>query len=196
MDWNHLKKGGPQTLIASLGLSANGVQIPPKTFNRDPNVKQYVYLQAHFPGGVVLEKTVMVSFQSGYIFIQTDKTLYTPESIGESANRLGSVYSKDNEEQESWENFSILKNLTLWSKLFVVCLFFYRSSLQGFRFDTQHEAHTAEQWHESFGHTWNWGSWVVNIHFHQQHWSELQQLISWTFKCLDARRPRFASWDH
>uniref|UniRef100_A0A671Y7T8 NTR domain-containing protein n=1 Tax=Sparus aurata TaxID=8175 RepID=A0A671Y7T8_SPAAU len=45
-------------------------------------IKQYVYLQARFPDRL-LEKVVMVSFQSGYIFIQTDKTLYTPKSTGE-----------------------------------------------------------------------------------------------------------------
>uniref|UniRef100_A0A3Q2ZHH8 Macroglobulin domain-containing protein n=1 Tax=Kryptolebias marmoratus TaxID=37003 RepID=A0A3Q2ZHH8_KRYMA len=48
-------------------------------FSRDPTVKQYVYLQAKFPDQE-LEKVVLVSFQSGYIFIQTDKTLYTPNS--------------------------------------------------------------------------------------------------------------------
>ncbi|XP_075896236.1 complement C3-like [Nelusetta ayraudi] len=53
--------------------------IPAAGFNKNPSVKQYVYLQAHFPGNV-LEKVVMVSFQAGYIFIQTDKTLYTPNS--------------------------------------------------------------------------------------------------------------------
>ncbi|KAM9363158.1 complement C3-like [Symphorus nematophorus] len=42
-------------------------------------MKQYVYLQAQFPDRL-LEKVVLVSFQSGYIFIQTDKTLYTPDS--------------------------------------------------------------------------------------------------------------------
>uniref|UniRef100_A0A8C7XJQ7 Anaphylatoxin-like domain-containing protein n=1 Tax=Oryzias sinensis TaxID=183150 RepID=A0A8C7XJQ7_9TELE len=48
-------------------------------FNKDPTVKQYVYLEAAFPDRT-LEKVVMVSFHSGYIFIQTDKTLYTPNS--------------------------------------------------------------------------------------------------------------------
>ncbi|XP_066516756.1 complement C3-like [Hoplias malabaricus] len=48
-------------------------------FSYDPLEKQYVYLQAYFPTGV-LEKVVMVSFQSGYIFIQTDKSIYTPSS--------------------------------------------------------------------------------------------------------------------
>uniref|UniRef100_A0A8C7QT92 Anaphylatoxin-like domain-containing protein n=1 Tax=Oncorhynchus mykiss TaxID=8022 RepID=A0A8C7QT92_ONCMY len=42
-------------------------------------LNQYVYLQAEFPGHL-LEKVVLVSFQTGYIFVQTDKTIYTPES--------------------------------------------------------------------------------------------------------------------
>lgn len=41
-----------------------------------------MYLQAQFPDRL-LEKVVMVSFQSGYIFIQTDKTLYTPNTKGQ-----------------------------------------------------------------------------------------------------------------
>ncbi|XP_034721239.1 complement C3-like, partial [Etheostoma cragini] len=53
--------------------------IPTETFSKDPTRKQYVYLQAQFPGHM-LEKVVLVSFQSGYIFIQTDKTIYTPNS--------------------------------------------------------------------------------------------------------------------
>ncbi|CAK6976226.1 complement C3-like, partial [Scomber scombrus] len=57
------------------------ITIPVGDFSKDPKVKQYVNLQAHFPGQV-LEKVVLVSFQSGYIFIQTDKTLYTPDSTG------------------------------------------------------------------------------------------------------------------
>ncbi|XP_063332735.1 complement C3-like [Pelmatolapia mariae] len=55
------------------------IKIPAGYFSEDPNVKQYVYLQAQFPD-CLLEKVVLVSFQSGYIFIQTDKTLYTPNS--------------------------------------------------------------------------------------------------------------------
>ncbi|TKS69010.1 Complement C3 [Collichthys lucidus] len=55
------------------------ITIPVGDFSKDPNIKQYVYLQAQFPGRL-LEKIVLVSFQSGYIFIQTDKTLYTPNS--------------------------------------------------------------------------------------------------------------------
>ncbi|KAL7845319.1 hypothetical protein AOLI_G00235110 [Acnodon oligacanthus] len=50
-----------------------------EVFSDDPLEKQYVYLMAHFPSAV-LEKVVLVSFQSGYIFIQTDKSIYTPSS--------------------------------------------------------------------------------------------------------------------
>ncbi|KAM4751408.1 complement C3-like [Anableps anableps] len=55
------------------------VTIPATEFSKDPTIKQYVYVQANFPDRS-LEKPVLVSFQSGYIFIQTDKTLYTPNS--------------------------------------------------------------------------------------------------------------------
>lgn len=50
-------------------------------------MKQNVYLHAQFPDRL-LEKVVLVSFQSGYIFIQTDKTLYTPNSEGEFKHRF------------------------------------------------------------------------------------------------------------
>lgn len=60
-------------------------QIPQGTFSKDPKMKQNVYLLAQFPNRL-LEKVVLVSFQSGYIFIQTDKTLYTPSSKGEVKN--------------------------------------------------------------------------------------------------------------
>ncbi|XP_051558227.1 complement C3-like [Myxocyprinus asiaticus] len=58
------------------------VKIPYRetVFNADSDKKQYVYLQANFPDRT-LEKVVLVSFQSGYIFVQTDKTIYTPDSI-------------------------------------------------------------------------------------------------------------------
>ncbi|KAL6481994.1 hypothetical protein MHYP_G00100740 [Metynnis hypsauchen] len=49
-------------------------------FDTDSETKQYVYLKATFDGPQTVGKAVMVSFQSGYIFVQTDKTIYTPDS--------------------------------------------------------------------------------------------------------------------
>jgi len=56
-------------------------------FSADPLEKQYVYLQAQFPSHI-LEKVVMVSFQSGYIFVQTDKPIYTPASTGTNQKNI------------------------------------------------------------------------------------------------------------
>ncbi|XP_053713561.1 complement C3-like isoform X2 [Synchiropus splendidus] len=59
------------------GLAA--VTIPAEGFSKDPNANQFVYLQAQFPDRL-LQRVVMVTFQAGYMFIQTDKTLYTPNT--------------------------------------------------------------------------------------------------------------------
>uniref|UniRef100_A0A8C9WD43 Complement C3 n=1 Tax=Scleropages formosus TaxID=113540 RepID=A0A8C9WD43_SCLFO len=50
-------------------------------FDKDSNKKQFVYLEAKFPQHT-LQKVVLLSFQSGFIFVQTDKTIYTPTSKG------------------------------------------------------------------------------------------------------------------
>ncbi|KAL1276207.1 hypothetical protein QQF64_035830 [Cirrhinus molitorella] len=55
------------------------ISVDPNYLSGDPLEKKYVYLQAKFPS-VTLEKVVMLSFQSGYIFVQTDKPIYTPGS--------------------------------------------------------------------------------------------------------------------
>nr|XP_060619580.1 A.superbus venom factor 1-like [Anolis sagrei ordinatus] len=55
------------------------IEVPAKDLKKDSKKNQYVIVQAsclHF----TLEKVVLVSFQSGYIFTQTDKTIYTPGS--------------------------------------------------------------------------------------------------------------------
>ncbi|XP_067258551.1 complement C3 isoform X1 [Chanodichthys erythropterus] len=84
---NHPKKN-LEILSKSVTLTADNnyqiltdIKIPgdQNYFSDDPLEKQYVYLQAQFPSST-LEKVVMVSFQSGYIFVQTDKPIYTPAS--------------------------------------------------------------------------------------------------------------------
>ncbi|KAF4118189.1 complement C3 [Onychostoma macrolepis] len=84
---NHPKKN-LEILSKSVALTADNnlqilteIKIPDdqKFFSDDPLEKQYVYLQAQFPS-TTLEKVVMLSFQSGYIFVQTDKPIYTPAS--------------------------------------------------------------------------------------------------------------------
>uniref|UniRef100_A0A670KLW9 Complement C3 n=1 Tax=Podarcis muralis TaxID=64176 RepID=A0A670KLW9_PODMU len=55
---------------------ANGMMVTPAI---KVSQNQYVVVQASCPQ-FTLEKTVLVSFHSGYLFIQTDKTIYTPGS--------------------------------------------------------------------------------------------------------------------
>ncbi|XP_063333362.1 complement C3-like [Pelmatolapia mariae] len=55
------------------------IMIPAEHFSNDPNIKQYVHLQGEF-GSQTLEKIVLISLQYGYIFTQTDKTIYTPST--------------------------------------------------------------------------------------------------------------------
>ncbi|XP_033029165.1 A.superbus venom factor 1-like [Lacerta agilis] len=64
----------------------NGMMVTPvimvfaKDFEKDLKQNQYVTVQASCPR-FTLEKVVLVSFYSGYIFIQTDKPIYTPGSL-------------------------------------------------------------------------------------------------------------------
>ncbi|XP_063150450.1 complement C3 [Candoia aspera] len=55
------------------------IKIPAKELNKDSKQNQYVVVQVNGPQ-VLLEKVVLVSFQSGFLFLQTDKTIYTPSS--------------------------------------------------------------------------------------------------------------------
>nr|XP_012291477.1 complement C3 [Aotus nancymaae] len=56
------------------------IRIPAnKELKSDKGHNKFVTVQAAF-GASVVEKVVLVSLQSGYLFIQTDKTIYTPGS--------------------------------------------------------------------------------------------------------------------
>uniref|UniRef100_A0A803TRE9 NTR domain-containing protein n=1 Tax=Anolis carolinensis TaxID=28377 RepID=A0A803TRE9_ANOCA len=57
------------------------IKVPAKDLNKDSKKNQYVIVQATCPQ-FTLEKVVLVSFQSGYILTQTDKTIYKPGSSG------------------------------------------------------------------------------------------------------------------
>ncbi|KAG7491358.1 hypothetical protein MATL_G00002840 [Megalops atlanticus] len=70
------------TLTAANNFQAlQEIEIPDDEdiFDKESHLQQFVYLQAKFPQRQ-LEKVVLLSFQSGYIFVQTDKTIYTPAS--------------------------------------------------------------------------------------------------------------------
>lgn len=59
------------------------LQVPAQLLPKDAQKKQYVYIEAK-SSLFTLEKVVLLSLHSGYIFIQTDKTIYTPGSTGQS----------------------------------------------------------------------------------------------------------------
>ncbi|XP_033029305.1 A.superbus venom factor 1-like isoform X1 [Lacerta agilis] len=55
------------------------IKVSANDMKKDSKQNQYVIVVAECPQ-FTLEKTVLVSFHSGYLFIQTDKTIYTPGS--------------------------------------------------------------------------------------------------------------------
>ncbi|KAM6216719.1 complement C3 [Rhynchocyon petersi] len=76
---------------ASGHLGRVTIKIPATKDLRSGKGSKYVVVHATF-AGVVVEKVVLVSLQSGYLFIQTDKTIYTPGSTV-----LYRVFSVDHE---------------------------------------------------------------------------------------------------
>ncbi|XP_033985886.1 complement C3-like [Trematomus bernacchii] len=54
------------------------IQLPSDHLKREEWNNKYVYLKVDFGGYHSMEKILMVSFHSGYIFIQTDKPIYKP----------------------------------------------------------------------------------------------------------------------
>nr|I2C090.1 RecName: Full=Ophiophagus venom factor; Short=OVF; AltName: Full=CVF-like; AltName: Full=Complement C3 homolog; Contains: RecName: Full=OVF alpha chain; Contains: RecName: Full=OVF gamma chain; Contains: RecName: Full=OVF beta chain; Flags: Precursor [Ophiophagus hannah]AFJ59923.1 OVF precursor protein [Ophiophagus hannah] len=55
------------------------IKIPAEEVSKDSRQNQYVVVQVTGPQ-VRLEKVVLLSYQSGFVFIQTDKGIYTPGS--------------------------------------------------------------------------------------------------------------------
>uniref|UniRef100_A0A672FYF9 Complement component c3b, tandem duplicate 2 n=1 Tax=Salarias fasciatus TaxID=181472 RepID=A0A672FYF9_SALFA len=68
-------------------------QLPSGDLNRDEKKNKFVYLKVNFEGFHVEERVLMVTFHSGYIFIQTDKPVYNPGDTGET-QRLWVVTAK------------------------------------------------------------------------------------------------------
>ncbi|XP_075798662.1 complement C3-like [Microtus pennsylvanicus] len=64
---------------ATRHLGTVTIKIPASKEFQTNKGQKYVTVVASF-GQTVVEKVVLVSFQSGYLFIQTDKTIYTPGS--------------------------------------------------------------------------------------------------------------------
>ncbi|KAM4749200.1 A.superbus venom factor 1-like [Rhinophrynus dorsalis] len=60
-------------------LGTTKIKIPSAEFLKEPKKKQYVSVAVKSTV-CNIEKVVLVSFHSGYIFVQTDKTIYTPGS--------------------------------------------------------------------------------------------------------------------
>ncbi|KAM8972850.1 venom factor-like isoform 2-T2 [Pelodytes ibericus] len=60
-------------------LGTVSLTVPSKDLLADPKKKQFVYVNVKSPL-CPLEKVVLLTFQSGYIFLQADKTIYTPGS--------------------------------------------------------------------------------------------------------------------
>ncbi|XP_019490467.1 PREDICTED: complement C3-like [Hipposideros armiger] len=70
-----------QTVLTSADghLGTVTIKIPASKEFSSQNGHKFVTVHASF-GTTVVEKVVLVSLQSGYLFIQTDKTIYTPGS--------------------------------------------------------------------------------------------------------------------
>lgn len=67
------------------------LQIPKKLVYPPQPGTQYVIIQARWAPTSVsssMEKLVLVAPHAGYIFIQTDKTIYTPEHLGKTPGYL------------------------------------------------------------------------------------------------------------
>uniref|UniRef100_A0A3Q4ICA1 Complement component c3b, tandem duplicate 2 n=1 Tax=Neolamprologus brichardi TaxID=32507 RepID=A0A3Q4ICA1_NEOBR len=73
------------TLNQANGFSTlKPIQLSSDLLNREEKKKKFVTLKVTFGGFHVEKRIIMVTFHSGYIFIQTDKPIYNPGDTGEN----------------------------------------------------------------------------------------------------------------
>ncbi|XP_039766218.1 LOW QUALITY PROTEIN: complement C3-like [Ornithorhynchus anatinus] len=87
-----LFSGKGKQLVIAFFMRTLIAHVPAESLPKDFKGKQHVYVQAEFPDAP-LEQVLLLSFNSGYIFTQTDKTLYAPGNT-EIMNPDGIVMEK------------------------------------------------------------------------------------------------------
>ncbi|XP_053551906.1 complement C5 [Bombina bombina] len=93
-----------QHLVLTSGNSFQGkvnLMIQPKDLPRDGGSKKFVYLEAR-TGSFTQAEKVPVSYQNGFIFLQTDKPVYTPDQSVKIR-----VYSLDEELKPALRNVKL-----------------------------------------------------------------------------------------
>ena len=81
-------------------------QIPASKELKSDKGHKFVTVVATF-GNVQVEKVVLISLQSGYLFIQTDKTIYTPGSTGKGRRGVAGVGGIGEEQSLTQLSFSV-----------------------------------------------------------------------------------------
>ncbi|CAJ1052901.1 complement C3-like [Xyrichtys novacula] len=57
------------------------IELPSERLNREEKKNKFVYLKVNFQDFYIENRILMVTFHSGYIFIQTDKPIYNPGDV-------------------------------------------------------------------------------------------------------------------